>query len=204
LGFFIPKNMSLTLDFTIEDSDCSCNLLTFTDTTNLGAGIGWGDGVTDSRTDMTECLLLIDFPNGTESSIDITSELNILADSTAYTKSISITDFDTFTSESLFPAGVYTFVFKCTASDATVYTVTKTYFFWCSYKSCLNTMLQGYTESTCCGGCEEKTKNKIIRTSTLLSALQKAAECKDLTRFNTIKATLDSLCGTTTSNCGCG
>ncbi len=203
MGFLSLNQMALTLNFTIEDSDCACNQLTFTDTTGSTTN-GWGDSGNKSRTDITEALILVNFPDGTEASLDITTELNILADGVAYTKTINITDFTGFSTTSLFPAGVYTFVFKCTDDVETIYTTTNTYFFWCYYKSCLNTLLQGYTESSCCGSCEEKTKNKIIRTSTLLEALRKAAECKDLTRFNTIKATLDTLCGTAASNCGCG
>lgn len=193
--------MALVLDYTVS-IPCTCQSIIFTDTTgayDAGSNAGGWGAPNIANGDVTIATLKITFPDTTEQTISVLTEVNA---GIGFEKTIAITDLEGFSTDSLFPAGKYTFEFKVTTDSVTYYSTEVEMFSWCSYSECYKNLLIGYTGSDCCDGCQDAAKEKITKVAVLLESLKAAADCLDEARFNSISAKLQTLCKTT-SDCGC-
>ena len=135
--------MALTLSFTACVQNC-CKSLVITDTTGagtLGDGSGdWNDTV--AYDNVTEALITITYPSGTEEEIDVTDEFV-----SAITGSFA---FDDITGT--FPDGKYTVTYQITDDSGNVYTKSIITYNYCNSECCVYHMwsqMYSYLCNTC-------------------------------------------------------
>lgn len=191
--------MSLVLDFSVCQS-ADCTKFTFTD--NTGAydastnPTGWGAPNPTLADVITPCTLDITTPDGTTYQIDLVSTTPVFPVSAPpNTLTLDASSIGGTAGDSL-PDGIYTFTYTVTTTGPTTYTQTITVGFYCQVKCCVFTMIKDL-DITC--DCCDTDKDTLMNAYLMYKGLIYAANCGNITQFNTILAALQKLC--TQSNC---
>ena len=191
--------MALVLDFTICENS-TCDGFTFKDITGIynvtTNPTGWG-APNDTLADVTTPVTLdITLPNGTTTySIDLTTTSPTFPVNQAPDElEVDMSSMGGSAGDKI-PDGIYTFVYTVTTTNAT-YTQTVTAAFYCQVNCCVLSMFKDLNVD--CDCCDED-RNNLMSAYLLLQGLKYAANCGNISEFNSILAALQKKC--TQSNC---
>lgn len=187
--------MALELSYQVCLQEC-CKEIQLTDITydyspdNLG---GWG-APNDDRGSVVEATLLLTDPNGTDYSIDITTEVQndevivITSDEIGLSAGVDI------------PSGVYYFTISVDTGTITTFDCTK--LFYCIEAKAINKLIGEFDPCDICK-CEQGDElQDILDIWTYFLVLQNAACCGKIDKFNELLEIINQLLGSNPcSNC---
>lgn len=173
----------------------NCKGLTFVETTgaynatyNLN---GWG--APNRTTAMaTAAVLTVTNPAGTAYNIDLFATGNFPTTNDSLEYEIDVTDIGLTEGDEI-PDGIYKFKYTVTTVSGTtvVYSTTIYHAFYCQVQCCIHSMFKDIDVECDCSATqiEQATKGLV-----LLKGLTSAANCGNVTEFNTILAQLEKIC----------
>lgn len=180
--------MALSINFSVCVNS-ACDVFTFTETTGAYSATntgGWGAPNPTTGT-ITTAVLQVTAPSGTITNI------NLIPESFPSSNPSFSYDINSLT----YADGKWEFLLYY-YDGSEYYMKRHTYYFYCTTKCCVETMLANLNLEEC-DCCNDKNMDNYLYVSTLLDGLILAAKCQQEDNFTSIKTVLDKLC----ANSGC-
>ena len=172
-----------------------CTQLQFSENTGiytLANPGGWGTPNIEIGNVVT-ATLLIKGPDGVEYTIDLTIG-NLPSNIVGFSYNIPLVSMG---SPITITDGQWYFVYTVIDDNDVEYSTTVNKYFTCNTKCCISNML---AKVNTCDSCPKDDSEELYnKAKTMFDSLENAAECGDLTTFNSIKKIIDKLC----LNSGC-
>lgn len=172
----------------------NCKQLAFTESTgiySISNTTGWGTP-NELISDATSAILTITNTENISYNIDLFTLGLFPSSSNSVTYTIPLA---LYGNPSSITDGQWYFKYTVITSTTT-YVTEKYYYFTCNSENCVNNMIP----TEICDSCKDNTDyDNYIKAWSFLKSLEKAAQCGNVTLFNSIKKIIDKLCKN--SNC---
>lgn len=172
----------------------TCDVLTFSETTgvyDVSTNQGGYGTPNPAIADFVSAVLTVTDPDGVEYEIDLFDDFPTSNTDATYT--IDLADLGGRTS---IEDGYWQFEYTLVDDEEEEYTATKSYFFYCQTRCCVNKLLARI--STCETCLDDKVNNKkimdYIKAKAFLGALENAAGCFNEDAFDNILSIINKIC----------